>query len=420
MGRRGFFAELERQARLAARERERAQRAAVREHDAALRHAEQAHRAAERAQAQLARATEAERKRLEKEARDAHIAAMVADADGRNLALAEVYNEIDSLLSATLGIDDYVDLEALRKPAEHPAFDRSDLETPIPPPPDHPDPPRPVFQPPQPPSGLSGVFGKKKHAASVAAAEAEYHQAVERWNAHIQALAEWRASNAEQHARAEAARVAKLEAERARYASECAAREEEAADRSRALDQLIANLGYGTVDAVQEYVSIVLSHSVYPEHFPVTHDFTFDPSSAELHLRVLIPGPDAIPDVKAYKYTKATDTITYTSLPQRETKDRYTRAVHQVALRSIHEVFEADRRGIIKTISLEVGTDTTDPATGRTVYVPFVAVGAERDAFLQFDLTAVVPSATLAHLGAAVSKDPYNLVPVDTSGIRRA
>jgi len=38
--------------------------------------------------------------------------------------------------------------------------------------------------------------------------------------------------------------------------------------------------------------------------------------------------------------------------------------VHQVALRSFHEVFEADRRGLIRSISLEVGTETIDPATG--------------------------------------------------------
>jgi restriction system protein len=51
--------------------------------------------------------------------------------------------------------------------------------------------------------------------------------------------------------------------------------------------------------------------------------------------------------------------------------------------------------------------------------VPFVAVGAERGAFMEFDLAEVVPAATLAHLGAAVSKDPFNLVPADTTGVRR-
>jgi restriction system protein len=86
----------------------------------------------------------------------------------------------------------------------------------------------------------------------------------------------------------------------------------------------------------------------------------------------------------------------------------------------MHEVFEADRRGLIKTISLEVGTETNDPATGKRAYVPFVAVAAQRATFAEFDLSAVVPLATLEHLGAAVSKNPYGLSAVDASGIRRS
>lgn len=420
MARRGFFAELERQSRLAAQQTERAQRAAVREHNAAARRAEQAQRAAERAQAQASRATEAERKHLEKEARQAHIAAMEAEAAHLNAVLAEIYDDIDSVLKATLEVDDYVDLETLRTPADHPPFDRPDLEVPVPTPAPVPAPPEPQFAPPPPPSGLGGLFGKKKHAEAIASAESAHETALARWRTELDQTAKRREEAATQHAKAEADRVANLEEERARYAAECVAREVEAAERHKELDDLVTNLGYGTVEAVQEYVSIVLSHSVYPEHFPVAHEFSFDPITAELQLCALLPGPDKVSEVKAYKYTKASDSITSSMLPRKEVKERYARAVHAVALRSIHEVFEADRRGLIKTISLEVGTNTIDTATGKDIYVPFVAVGAERDAFLGFDLSAVVPAATLGHLGAALSKDPYNLVPANTSGIRRA
>ena len=91
-----------------------------------------------------------------------------------------------------------------------------------------------------------------------------------------------------------------------------------------------------------------------------------------------------------------------------------------MALRSFHEVFESDRRGLIQTISLEVGTNTVDPATGKRVYVPFVIAAAERQAFLAFDLSAVVPALTLDHLGAAVSKNPFGLVSAERAGVRRA
>lgn len=419
MARRGFFAELERQSRIAAQQRERAQRGATREHEAAVRRTQQAQRAAERAHSAVLRATEAERKQLDKADREAHLAAMEAEVDERNLVLAVTYHDIDSLLASTLDVDDYVDLETLRRPAEHPPFDRTDLELAIPPAAPVVDPREPVWSPPRAPSGLGGLFGKKKHAEAVAAAEAAHQRSVERWREALEDASARRSMMAEEHARAEADRLVKLEVERRRYTAECEAREQEAAERSKELDQLIANLGYGTVDAIQEYVSIVLSRSVYQEHFPVTHAFEFSPEAAELRLQVLVPGPEKLPVIKAFKYTKASDSITSTAFSQKETKERYAGAVHQVTLRSLHEVFEADRRGLIQTISLEVGTRTADRATGREIYVPFVAVGAERESFMKFDLSAVVPSATLAHLGGALSKDPYHLLPADTSGIRR-
>jgi restriction system protein len=48
-----------------------------------------------------------------------------------------------------------------------------------------------------------------------------------------------------------------------------------------------------------------------------------------------------------------------------------------------------------------------------------VIVAADRQTFSHFDLTNVVPRATLEYLGAAVSKSPFDLTPADTShGVR--
>ena len=418
VAKRGFFAEIQHQQRVAAREAERRQNAAIREHNAAVRRTEQARKAQLRAAAASARATEAERKRLEKEAAAAHLAAMQAEVDQRNAELAVVYEEIDGLLDATLDVDDYVDLEQLRRTAEHPGFDRQDLETPVPEPQPIPDPVEPVLAAVDPPKAL---FGKKKKLAEAqAAAEAEYAAAHENWRQKVEELPATRQAAAAHHAQQESGRQEALARERARYADECAAREAEVQEHNSALDELIANLGYGSVDAVQEYVSIVLSNSVYPEDFAVQHTANFEPATAELRLRALLPGPDKVPEIKAYKYAKSSDEITATPLTQKAAKERYASAVHKVALRSMHEVFEADRRGLIKTISLEVGTETIDPATGRETYVPFVAVAVARDTFLEFDLSAVVPAATLDRLGAAVSKNPHGLVPISAGGVRHA
>ena len=420
MAQRGFFAALQYQSRVAARERERAEREAFRNHAAKVRNAEQAKNAEVRARTQLSKATEAERKRLEKEVREAHLAAMEAEVLERNGKLEQVYQEIDSLLASTLKVDDFVDLNALRVVVKHVPFDRTDLEVPIPPRKLVADPVEPVLALPKQPTGLASFFGKKKHAEAVDTAKRVHEEALNEWRIARRDLVARRQVAEQARAREEAQRVETLRSERERYAKECAARESEAVERNRRLDDLITNLGYGTVDAVQEYVSIVLSNSAYPEHFRVEHEFEFDPMTAELRLRVLVPGPSDIPEIKTYKYTKATDEISSSPLSQKECRDRYAGAIYQTALRSFHEVFESDRRGLIKTIALEVGTNTIDPATGQRIYVPFVIAGAERESFLTFDLSAVVPSLTLGRLGAAVSKNPYGLVATERSGVRRS
>jgi restriction system protein len=345
---------------------------------------------------------------------------MLADVQERNQQLAEVYEDIDTLLEATLSRDDHVDLNTLRVAVTHPPFDRGDLEVQTAEPRPIPNPPEPVLSLPEPPRGLASLFGKKKHAEAVESATRAHEQARVEWEAKCRQAEARRQKARTGHAESEEKRVTALQRERARYAKECEDREADATARNRELDELIANLGYGTADAVQEYVSIVLSNSVYPEHFQVIHEFEFEQSTAELRLRVLVPGPSEISDIKAYKYSKASDEITSTTLSQKECRERYASAVHQVALRSFHEVFESDRRGLIQTISLEVGTNTVDPATGKRVYVPFVIAAAERQAFLAFDLSAVVPALTLDHLGAAVSKNPFGLVSAERSGVRRA
>lgn len=420
MARRGFFAELQHQARVAAREQERQERQAARDHAARQRRAEQARKEEIRAQKEWARAAETERKRLERDAKEAHLEAMEAEVEKRNSELAEVDEDLDSLLASTLSRDDFVDLESLRVEANHPPFDPAGLDVPVPAPRRMPDPAQPVPSSPPPLRGFAKLFGKKKHEQAVENAERAYSEALAAWRVQCrQQELQWNAAQ-EKHARDEQRRRSDLEAASARYYKECAARQQEVAARNQRLDEFIANLGYGATDAIQEYVSIVLSNSVYPEHFKVVHEFDFDPASAELRLTVQVPGPEEVSDVKAYKYNKSSDEIIGVKLSQKECRERYVSAIHQVALRSIHEVFEADRRGLIRTISLEVGTDTIDPATGRPACVPFVIAAAARETFMQLNLSAVVPSMALDGLGAVLSKNPYGLAPAERKGVRRA
>ena len=361
---------------------------------------------------------EQDRRRFEQEVQAAHVAAQQAEAEALNVALAERNAELDGLLAATLEVDDFVDLERLRRAAHHPPFDKDYLRNPVPLPSPMPDPPAPARGPVRVP--LSPFGREKKVAESKAAIEAQYANDYARWQDQLAANRGIRERQMADHAAAERRRHQQLAEAVSQYERECAQREQEVLIHSAELDQFIVELGYGTVDAVQEYVGIVLANSVYPESFPVTHAAAFESSSAELSLRVAIPGPDIVPRIKGYRYVKSNDEITTSPATQKDLKERYLRIVHDLALRSLHEVFEADRRGLIQSISLELGTNSVLPATGRETYVPLVAVATQREVFEQLNLSAIVPAATLEHLGAVISKNPYGLVAVNPAGVRRA
>lgn len=421
MARRGFFAELNYQAQQAEKRQRQRQATAMRAQLAAEREHERAVKAAERAAAAAARASEVERKEAEKQARLAHIQAREAEVAEMNASLRSTYDEIDTLLEATLSVDDYVDLNSLRVTAQHPPFNPGSLGTPIPPVPPFRQLEPPAYVEPGAPTGLAAAFGgKKKHAERVAAAQAEHARRMQEWRG---AVAHSRAEH--QHAvemrnQDESARVASLTRAQERYQLGCQEREAQAKAQNDELAKLINELAFDVPAAIEEYVGIVLSNSVYPDAFPVSSEHTFDLETRELTLAVRVPEAASLPSAKEYKYVKSKDEITSTQLSVKAQKERYASAVHETAVRTLHEIFEADRAGKVHSISLTVGVDHLAPATGLPQTVPLVQVAADRQTFMAFDLSQVVARATLEHLGAALSKSPFDLTPADLRrGVRQ-
>jgi restriction system protein len=328
-----------------------------------------------------------------------------------NAQVNDTFDELDGLLGATIEVDDYIDLKALLKSETMTPFDRPELEEAAPAPLAPKLPSEPKYKEPAQPKGF---FGKKKKLAAAIQSETEAHAtAHKKWKKVVTNLQNGHKADLEKHAKIEALREKDLAAEKMRFQSEIET-------HNATVESFITNLSYGDADAIQEYIALVVENSNYPDHFSVRHDFSFDPSTAELSMQVSIPSPIKFPSVKSYKYVKTSDEIRATNLSVAEKKKRYCSAIYQVAIRSLHEVFEADRRDLIQTISLEVGTIEKEPATGKTEFLAFVGVSAKKGPFMEFDLSGLVPLATLKHLGAAISKDPLNLVSVDVKGIRKS
>jgi restriction system protein len=84
----------------------------------------------------------------------------------------------------------------------------------------------------------------------------------------------------------------------------------------------------------------------------------------------------------------------------------------QVTLRTVHELFEADRGGAVETLVFNGVVDSIDPRTGKNVRPCLVSLRTTRERFEELDLARVEPQACLRHLSASVSKSPTELAAV--------
>ena len=359
-------------------QRQRVLEAQARAEQRAVREAERARKAYERAQV----AENKERRRLYLESRHAKV-------DGMNALLERDVERLEGLLRATLDVDDFLDFETLKVEPEIPPFQPGALATPTP------APELGSFLP-APPSGLGKFLpgAKEKFEQASEAARAAYDSAIA------------------EHAGHELARENALAEAKGTHDSDVEKIKARAASDNEEIDEFRLRFEADEPDAIVEYFSLVLDASSYPSNFPRTHRMAFVPESKQLVVEYELPGLDALPAVKQYRYVKARDAVENSDRPASWLKATYLSVVAQVAVRTLHELFEADRGAKIETIVFNGYVDSIAPATGQKVAPHLVTVRTSRDSFLQLDLRNVEPLACLKGLNASVSKSPSELAPV--------
>jgi restriction system protein len=361
------------------------QREAVRAHNAQIRAQAAAAKEAERARKAYERAAIAD----EKERRRLYLESRAAAVNADNERLDREVGQLQCLLAATLSVDDYLDFESLKLTPVVVPFAPGSLEVAeLPPPPT-------AFMPGEPKGMRKRLHGaKEKHEAAVAAGRLRHAQAVEA----VQTR--------------ELARMTALTQARREY-EENVTQERAKADAANAeIDAFRLAFEQGQPEAVVTYFDLVLSGSAYPDGFPQSYRLAYVPESKQLVVEYQLPDAAVVPQVKAYKFVKTRDEITETSRPATQIKALYGQIVAQVSLRTMHEVFEADRLSQVETLVFNGFVDTVEPATGQPIRPCLITVRTTRDVFDVLDLERVEPSACLKHLGAGVSKSPSELTPV--------
>jgi len=111
-------------------------------------------------------------------------------------------------------------------------------------------------------------------------------------------------------------------------------------------------------------------------------------------------------------YVKSKDSIEEEARKVAEIKDVYQEIVAAVALRTIHEVLNADQADTIAVVVFNGFVNTADPATGKDIKPYLISVRVTKERFIELELGRIDKKACLRNLGALVSSRAAELLAV--------
>jgi len=185
----------------------------------------------------------------------------------------------------------------------------------------------------------------------------------------------------------------------------------EAKEKAR-VDSFKKAVASGERAAVEEFFSIVLERSDYPDYFP--HEFTvaFNPATKILVCDYQLPPPGVLPTLKEVVYVKSRKTLSEKQLSKKEREALYDSVVYQICLRTIHELFSADQFRLLELVTFNGWVKDVDRGTGKDINPCILSLQASREAFEDIDLSRVEPKACFKTLKGVGSTKLHALAPV--------
>ncbi|NRQ32964.1 restriction endonuclease [Nonomuraea sp. NN258] len=249
---------------------------------------------------------------------------------------------------------------------------------------------------PSPPSSVGKLLGgKARYERALTEARARYNRATDSYQQRVQQ------------------RLSELNAARSAYDRRVAEEKRKVAEANAQLNQIRADFDAGRPEALEWFATKVLERSTYPPGFPKLFQVAYRPENRDLVVEFELPPQSVVPEVRAYKYVKARDTIDPIPRPQTEVKQRYAKLLADVALRTLHEIFTSTPRELVEAVVFNGRLNTVDQATGKKVRPHLLSVEAERAEFEDLVLADVNPVACLKRLNALVSPNPYDLEAIE-------
>jgi restriction system protein len=166
------------------------------------------------------------------------------------------------------------------------------------------------------------------------------------------------------------------------------------------------------MDAVIEYISMVLDKSEYD--FDWEHNFkvAYSPNSKEAVVEFELPRFDVIPVHAEFRYIKAKDSIEPKIRKKQEIETAYSRLISAISIRTIYEIIKTDKADAIAVLGFNGYVDAVDPKTGKPIAPVLISLSVSKREFNEILLDRVDPIKCVRGLSASFSTAPCELVPV--------
>jgi restriction system protein len=168
----------------------------------------------------------------------------------------------------------------------------------------------------------------------------------------------------------------------------------------------------GSPEAVERYMLMVLERSSYPEPVAGEPDARFDEASNTLIVSFCLPGPADVPNIVEHKYVASRKAVKLVEMKQKEFEAFYDDVIHQIALRTMHELFVADYVGRAEAVVFNGWASGVDSKTGKPFTSCVLSCEASRKQFTDLDLAHVSPKECIRGLKGITAGPLVMLAPV--------
>jgi len=144
-------------------------------------------------------------------------------------------------------------------------------------------------------------------------------------------------------------------------------------------------------EAITKYCAIVLNKSRYPETFPKNFDLNYNSDNKVLIVEYVLPTPDDLPKLANVKYIASRKELKESFLSETKLSKIYDSAIYKITLRSLHELFEADKAEALEVIIFNGWVNGIDKATGKKVRNCIVTIKSKKIEFNKIELSNVDP-----------------------------